>query len=752
MAYTEDQLFQKLERADAAGDVEAAKVIADEIRKMRQSTGLPKTAEELTPGLSLNPTSGMSGPERFGAGVGQSLASTRRGLQQAAAQFGGPLGLMGPIANTLTGGQLFEATGQAEVLRQLQSQEAEARQLEAPLLQTPGGLGGSIVGYGLQTVGPGVALRGTQAGAAFLPATIRGSAAQGAALGAIQPLATGEDAGDAAANVGLGAAAGGLGTALVRGLGLAARGAARVPDLVRRVSPAATQAMQQRQAAIALEQLARDPAAVRAAIAKPTQELVPGSRPTLAEVTQDPGIAAAEQAMRTKGGFGPEFQALDMARNKARIELIESQFGGASRAGEQTAREAVQAAQGPAIREAMKQTGAETMRVIKGIDRVAKSPRFINAPPVQQSLSTVRGMLATPLDDAARLSAARGVAQDFLNTPKRMSSADLDKVLEARRLIISAQRAGGASDDVLKEVKKLKPKSMTAQGAIADMARSLRIAEKGKPDVASLYNARKYVTQTLMKRADPETMTALQGVVKSLDTEIDKVAPTYKQYMREYAEGMREANRIGVGAELLETGKATPGMYSEVRLTPGQFIKQTRDMDAFVQRATGFRRAKAAKTLTPEQLKAVDAVRRDLARHDFAVSERAAKGSPTIPYAMGLQNIQEAASPMGQAAISAIPMAERALGFVNAARKQYGERVGQLIFEALENPTRAAQILAQLPPNQRSRIVQQVAPYLRQLEEATARAAAAGGVAATRPEDEVMDIGTVSEGTYTGLD
>ena len=33
--YTVDQLFGKLERADAAGDTEAAKVIADEIRRIQ---------------------------------------------------------------------------------------------------------------------------------------------------------------------------------------------------------------------------------------------------------------------------------------------------------------------------------------------------------------------------------------------------------------------------------------------------------------------------------------------------------------------------------------------------------------------------------------------------------------------------------------------------------------------------------------------------------------------------------------------
>jgi hypothetical protein len=36
--YTEDQLFAKLERADAAGDAEAATAIANEIRRIRSAS------------------------------------------------------------------------------------------------------------------------------------------------------------------------------------------------------------------------------------------------------------------------------------------------------------------------------------------------------------------------------------------------------------------------------------------------------------------------------------------------------------------------------------------------------------------------------------------------------------------------------------------------------------------------------------------------------------------------------------------
>ena len=44
--YTVDELFGKLERADAAGDTEAAKVIADEIRRIQ---GQPQAAPAAAP-------------------------------------------------------------------------------------------------------------------------------------------------------------------------------------------------------------------------------------------------------------------------------------------------------------------------------------------------------------------------------------------------------------------------------------------------------------------------------------------------------------------------------------------------------------------------------------------------------------------------------------------------------------------------------------------------------------------------------
>lgn len=60
--YTEEQLFAKLERADAAGDAEAAKVIADEIRSLRSQ-----------PAQVKSPRAGVRG----GAPIGASQSSNR---------------------------------------------------------------------------------------------------------------------------------------------------------------------------------------------------------------------------------------------------------------------------------------------------------------------------------------------------------------------------------------------------------------------------------------------------------------------------------------------------------------------------------------------------------------------------------------------------------------------------------------------------------------------------------------------------
>jgi hypothetical protein len=173
------------------------------------------------------------------------------------------------------------------------------------LLGTGSGLAGAAVGTLTQIVGPGIALKGTAAAPALLPRTVAGNAAQGAAMGAAQPTATGESR---LANIALGGGLGAVGAALPIAGG-------RLMGLFRRAPYTATGA--ERRAGEILRSEATNPAA----LATPQPSLVPGVNRTLAEESLDPGVMALENALRAsqRGAFDP----IDTANNVARVQGLQ---------------------------------------------------------------------------------------------------------------------------------------------------------------------------------------------------------------------------------------------------------------------------------------------------------------------------------------------------------------------------------------------------------------------------------------------
>lgn len=168
------------------------------------------------------------GTTRGLAGFGKALVDTGRGLKQAgtdAARYFVEEGLG------------MEAPGLRASLASQQADIDAARERDAPLMQTGAGLGGNVAGYATTLLGPGAGLRGTQAARALLPQTIAGNAAQGAALGALQPVESGDSR---AGNAGLGGLFGAGGATVAKAVGaLGTRAAEAVPEHVRAIYEAA---------------------------------------------------------------------------------------------------------------------------------------------------------------------------------------------------------------------------------------------------------------------------------------------------------------------------------------------------------------------------------------------------------------------------------------------------------------------------------------------------------------------------------
>lgn len=158
----------------------------------------------------LDPTKDMSTGQRMAAGAGKMLVDTARGTGQLLADA-----VVNPLSRKLLGRDMIPGMDAAE---------AERKRLDAPLMDTPGGVAGYVGGALATTAIPGSWL--AAAGSKVVPAAAAasrvgpalqaaaGQGAAGAALGALTPVdAPGQRLGNAGAGAGLGAALGAGGAA-----------------------------------------------------------------------------------------------------------------------------------------------------------------------------------------------------------------------------------------------------------------------------------------------------------------------------------------------------------------------------------------------------------------------------------------------------------------------------------------------------------------------------------------------------------
>lgn len=351
-----------------------------------RSTGLDKKLGIDT--SKPNPTEGMSNLDLFAAGAGSALDAAGRGIKQFAT---GAIGELAGDRTGLTSGQNAVTEWSADKGAQQLAENTEARRLNEPLLDTKAGLAGNITGNVGMIVAPGgaasMAARVPQLAAAapgltafgssMLPTTIRGSALAGGAMGVTAPVAEGESR---ALNTGLGFAAGGAGAA-------APRVASAVAGRVARLSPAFTANAQQRAAGEVLEQFAQDPAAVRQSLAS-SQVIVPGSLPTLAEATEDAGLAGLQRTMANMPTMSAEMARRGVTNNQARVGAIQQAFGGAN----DGAAEAVRVARDVQARQTLRPIGNVPLQdmapVTRGLERMID--RAAAAPNVRQALQAVQ--------------------------------------------------------------------------------------------------------------------------------------------------------------------------------------------------------------------------------------------------------------------------------------------------------------------------------------------------------------------------
>jgi hypothetical protein len=223
-----------------------------------------------------DPTQGMNEGEKFRAGMGKAFADLGRGA-----------------------GQYLGVVDREDV--------AESRKLDRPLMNQGAGLAGNITGN-VAALLPTALIPGAN--------TYTGAAAIGGVTGALQPsTSTSETVKNTA-----------LGGLIAPATIAAVRGGQAVYQAGRGLAEPFTSAGQDRLAAEVLRRSATDPAkAVQNA--SRAGELVPGSKPTLAQVANDPGLAQLERTILNNPEYAPALQARFGDQRMARLNAIKDVAG-----------------------------------------------------------------------------------------------------------------------------------------------------------------------------------------------------------------------------------------------------------------------------------------------------------------------------------------------------------------------------------------------------------------------------------------
>lgn len=225
----------------------------------------------------------------------------------------------------------------------------------------------------------------------------------------------------------------------------------------------------------------------------------------------------------------------------------------------------------------------------------------------------------------------------------------------------------------------------------------------GADKVQVLHNVRQSIDDAIAGRNDSQVgkaaMRELLAIKRRLDVQIGKASPEFKGFLREYAEGSKEAGRVRMGDELLGKSFAARDAAGNPVLSPAQFSRAADNLDRVAQQATGFRRQSAERLMTPEQSQTVGAIRADLDRLARTQMQGKAVGSNTVQNAAGVGRLQDSLG--GSDLVGALaPRAALPLNLLNGLKAKYGQRVLETVQEAMLNPQEAARILSTLPPQQ----------------------------------------------------
>lgn len=685
----------------------------------------PRQTSALPPGFVLDQpepvdfaakeAAAMPWNQALAVGVGRGFNDVGQGLKQMALEsVSNPLasGTLGPVA--WAAGQAFPGLRQAanaELADQTRQQRGELESYKKLSEAQPWAAGvGRVAGN--------IAAMPIPAGkAATLPAMAAKGAMVGGMSGAAQYVPEG---GSRALNTAVGASLGAVLPGLLKGVSLTYGGVKTLAGKLKDLVPGMTNPARERLAAQLIRESAANPSSLAQAGKQP--QFIPGTQQTLAEATNDPGIAGLQRTLASMDPrFNNELTNLAQANNTARVEAIRAGFGGADEASARAIEVARDKAAAPLLREAYASAPNASVRDRSALDRLSEviGKRMSNADfqGVQGAQKIARAVASGKLTRDEALAAMQEISVTSKTAGDAIGRAigaidsgiDLNPTLRLADRILKARKGNDSVTGVLSGVRDL-------------------LSREGMDSVQVLHNARQEIGN-IMNGLSPNlpagrTATAeLMAIRKSLDKQIEKAAPQFQRWLKLYTDSSREAGRVRMGDELLGKSFAARDAAGNPILSPAQFARAANDLDRVAKAATGFRKETAQSLMTPEQRTLTEAMRADLDRLARSQTGGKAVGSNTIQNLMGAANVRGtvAGETVGAMAPGVMGMP---LNLLNSARRHYGEKTVAIVQEMLMNPQRAQQLLSQYPAAQRQQVMSMIQnPTFQQFMSASMRGA-----------------------------
>jgi hypothetical protein len=580
-------------------------------------TGSPEAKD------AQDPTSGMSGLAKFGAGYGKAGMDLARGA-----------------------GQLVGLESRQDV--------QDARDRDAPLMNTGAGKVGNFAGS-IADLAP----------AAFVPGanTLAGAAGIGALGGLLQPSTS---TGETAANVGLGGVAGPASLLTGRAVGALGKG------LKASLWDPFTQPGQQRIAANVLQNFAGGPQSAAEAAARLAQpvDALPGVTPTTAELAGNGGLAQLQKTLssnnidaftkRAQANHGAMQSAIENiagspekldAATQARNDMAEQLYGDARKQGADAKATAALNARlaKEGSRQALEQVGA----LQKDLSAAQFNPLgSVGGTPNTAAADSIANRIAQAKQTAASL------ADDSKITGKGfIGGVDVSDLLERPSLASAINGATRTAADFGQRISSANP---------------VQVLHYAKMNLDGQINA-------AVRAGNNTEAAALSSAKQALLGRLEQISPTYRQASQTYATMSQPINQMQVGQAL--KNKLLPSLAdygANGSLNGATFATGLRNGDQVAANVTGRAGASLSDILTAQQMKTVKQIGEQLARADNAAKLGAAKGSPTAQNLIAQNVLGQFLGPFG------LPnnMAGRAAG--SALSRSIMHWPGKALYSAVE--------------------------------------------------------------------